>query len=231
MALTEDCSIGCAKICQFWKNMSGVSPKSVLLRLRSVRIGLRRGPAVAQNGTCIQFQDLPYRLFRQVGDAGGLAAATNNRDDLLLEEGELNGAKRLLEESIPDYQAVDDKTGLALVLNDLRELSRRRGDLEAAETPCRQARKIAQEIDDKNAMASELAGVGDVFADRGELPAARKSCEESLALRNQGGQKQTTPETLTALARISIEEGHAADATISLRECKEQFHQDRQGWR
>jgi eukaryotic-like serine/threonine-protein kinase len=39
------------------------------------------------------------------------------------------------------------------------------------------------------------------------------------------GDKQAVAETELALARLSIEEGHAADAEAVLRKCKEQFHQ------
>jgi hypothetical protein len=67
-----------------------------------------------------------------------------------------------------------------------------------------------------------------VLADRGDLAAAGKSYQESLALRKQMGEKQTVAETELALARLSIEEGHAADAETVIRKCKEQFHQDAQ---
>ena len=67
-----------------------------------------------------------------------------------------------------------------------------------------------------------------MLADRGDLAAARKSYEESLALRKQTGEKQTVAETELALARLSLEEGHAADAETVIRKCKEQFHQDGQ---
>jgi len=49
-----------------------------------------------------------------------------------------------------------------------------------------------------------------------------------LALRKQIGEKQLASETQVALARVSIEEGHAADAEKTAREYKQQFHQDQQ---
>jgi len=107
-------------------------------------------------------------------------------------------------------------------------VARRRGDLETALVNYQEARAIANEIDDKRAIAYILAGVGDVLADRGDLAAARKSYGESLALRKQRGEKQTVAETELALARLSVDEGHAADAETVIRKCKEQFHQDGQ---
>jgi predicted negative regulator of RcsB-dependent stress response len=69
-----------------------------------------------------------------------------------------------------------------------------------------------QEIDDKRAMAYALDGVGDVLADQGDLQSARKSYLESLALSQRVGDKQGVAETELALARLSLDEGHAADA-------------------
>ena len=67
-----------------------------------------------------------------------------------------------------------------------------------------------------------------MLADQGDLQAARNSYQESLALCKELGDKQAVAETELALARLSIEEGHAADAETVIRKCKEQFHQDGQ---
>ena len=45
---------------------------------------------------------------------------------------------------------------------------------------------------------------------------------------SRSGEKQTVAETELALARLSLEEGHAAEAETVIRKCKEQFHQDGQ---
>ena len=168
------------------------------------------------------------KVFRQAGDLEGLATASGNLGDISLARGNLTDAARALSDAIPGYKEMGDKDGIALTLADLGEVARRRGDLQAALASYREARAIANEIDDKRAIAYALAGIGDVLADRGDLAAARKSYEESLALRKQTGEKQTVAETELALARLSLEEGHAADAETVIRKCKEQFHQDGQ---
>ena len=168
------------------------------------------------------------KVFRQVGDLEGLTAASSNLGDVSLARGNLTEAAHALSDAIPGYKEMGDKDGVALTLSDLGEVARKRGDLEAALASYKEARTIANEIDDKRAIAYAHAGIGDVFADRGDLTAARKSYEESLALRKQTGEKQTVAETELALARLSIEEGHAADAETVIRTCKEQFHQDGQ---
>jgi tetratricopeptide (TPR) repeat protein len=133
----------------------------------------------------------------------------------------------LLEESIPDYQAIEDKEGVALNLNNLGDLSRQSGNLKTAEVFYAQAKATAKEIDDQNAIAYIMNGQGDVFLDRGDLRDAREAYEEALKLRTQAGEKQLGRETETALAALSLEEGHATEAESTARNLRQQFQQEK----
>jgi DNA-binding winged helix-turn-helix (wHTH) protein/tetratricopeptide (TPR) repeat protein len=168
------------------------------------------------------------KIFRQIGDLEGVTTASSNLGDISLARGDLTEAARALSDAIPGYKEMGDKDGVALTLNDLAEVERRRGELKKALTGYQEAQTIAKEIDDKRAVAYTLAGTGDVLVDQGDLHAAGKSYRESLALRKEIGDKQAVAETELALARMSIEEGHAADAETVIRKCEEQFHQDGQ---
>jgi tetratricopeptide (TPR) repeat protein len=168
------------------------------------------------------------KIFREIGTIDGITTASSNLGDVFLARGNLADAEHALSEALPGYKEMGDKDGIALTLNDFGEVARRRGDLDKALTTFEQAKAVAQEADDKNALAFILSGIGDALADRGDLIGARKSYEEALAIRKQTGEKQTAAETETALARLAIDEGHAADAETVIRKCKEQFHQDQQ---
>ncbi|MFZ1918778.1 MAG: tetratricopeptide repeat protein [Terriglobales bacterium] len=168
------------------------------------------------------------KVFRQIGDLEGVTTASANLGDISLARGNLTQAARALSDAVPGYKEMGDKDGVALTLADLAKIARLRGALKAALTGYQEARTIAEQIADKRAVAYALAGAGDVLADEGDLPAARKSYQESLALCKEIGDKQAVAETELTLARLSIEEGHAADAETLIRKCKEQFHQDGQ---
>jgi DNA-binding winged helix-turn-helix (wHTH) protein/tetratricopeptide (TPR) repeat protein len=168
------------------------------------------------------------KVFRQTGDLEGVTTASANLGDISLARGNLTEAARALSDAIPGYKEMLDKDGVSLTLADVAKIARLRGELKAALTSYEEARTIALEIDDKRAVAYALAGTGDVLVDQGDLQAARKSYQESLALCKELGDKQAVAETELALARLSIEEGHAADAETVIRKCKEQFHQDGQ---
>ncbi len=134
----------------------------------------------------------------------------------------------MLEESIPEYQAVDDKEGVVLNLNNLGDIWRQNGELDKAETAYQRAEVIARKIEDKNATAYVLNGMGDLALDRGDLTLARKRYEEALALRSQAGEKQSAAESRVSLAKLAIEEGHDLDAETSTRSSKAQFHEEQQ---
>jgi DNA-binding winged helix-turn-helix (wHTH) protein/tetratricopeptide (TPR) repeat protein len=173
------------------------------------------------------FQDA-IKVFRQVGDLEGITSVSGNLGDIALARGNLSDAARALSDAIPGYKEMGDKDGVALTLADLAEVEQRRGELKKALIGYQEARTVAQQIDDKRAVGYALVGAGDVFVDQGDLQAARQSYQQSLALRKEIGDKQAVAETELALARLSIEEGHAADAETVIRKCIEQFHQDGQ---
>jgi DNA-binding winged helix-turn-helix (wHTH) protein/tetratricopeptide (TPR) repeat protein len=167
-------------------------------------------------------------MFREIGAIDGITTVSSNLGDIFLARGNLASAEHALSEALPGYKEMGDRDGEALTLNDLGEVALRRGELDKALRIFDQAKTVAQRVDDKSALAYVLSGSGDVLTDRGDLVAARGSYEEALAIRRQTGEKQTAAETEIALARLAIEEGHAADAETVIRKCKEQFHQDQQ---
>ena len=168
------------------------------------------------------------KVFHEVGDQEAIGTATGNLGAISLQQGNLTEAKKYFDDSMSPTQAVGDKDGVALLLVNLASLYRYQGNLEAALTTYEQAKATANEIDDKNALGYVLAGTGDVLMDRGDLAGARKSYEEALELRRKAGEKQFAAEAEIALAQLSIEEGHPADAEAVLRKCKAQFSQEQQ---
>ncbi len=168
------------------------------------------------------------KVFRQVGDVEGITTASGNLGDIALARGNLSEAARALSEAIPGYKEMGDPDGVTLTLSDLALIQRLRGDLKAALAGYKEAQSVAQEIADKRAVAYALSGVGDVLVDQGDLQAARKSYQEALALRKEAGDKQSVAESELSLARLSLEEGHGAEAETVIRKCKEQFNQDHQ---
>lgn len=166
--------------------------------------------------------------FRHTGDVQGLAATTNNLGDVLITQGDLKSAETLLKQVIPQYESINDTDGVARALVDLGDIELQRGNLVSAKASFQRAVGIASTYDDKSAAAYGLFGIGEVLTQRGELAEARRFYREALEDRKQVGEKQNVAETQIDMARLSIEEGHAADVEDTIRQCKAQFHQDLQ---
>jgi DNA-binding winged helix-turn-helix (wHTH) protein/tetratricopeptide (TPR) repeat protein len=166
--------------------------------------------------------------FRAIGNPEGMAAGLGNLGGVLLSRGDLRQAKKYFEEAIPNQEAVNDIEGVALTLNNLGDLAEQSGDLEVAKIEYDRGMVTAQRIDSKGAEAYVMFGEGNVLYDRGEMEAARKSYEGSLAIRQKLGVKQGIAETETAMALVQIEEHAAADAELTLRRCRDEFHQEHQ---
>jgi DNA-binding winged helix-turn-helix (wHTH) protein/TolB-like protein len=166
--------------------------------------------------------------FRQVDDIEGLAASSNNLADVSILEGDLGNGKKFLQQALPNYQALGDKDGVARVLNDLGVILLESGDLRAAETKFQQAKGKADEINDSDVHADAGFGMGDVALAHGDLPSARTAYQNALTLRNTIGEKQAIAETELAIARLTLEEGHAAEAEATARRCRDQFRQEQQ---
>jgi tetratricopeptide (TPR) repeat protein len=168
------------------------------------------------------------KAFAQLDEREGSAATRNNLGEVLMLQGHLVEARQMLSSAIPDYEAIEAVGGVALILNDLAELSLEEGNLQAAEVDLRKAQALAGGRSDKITLGYVYNALGEVQMTRGDLVEARKSYEKSLGLRTEIGDVQTAAQTRVSLAKLSIEEGHAADAEHSLREVKVGFAQQEQ---
>jgi DNA-binding winged helix-turn-helix (wHTH) protein/tetratricopeptide (TPR) repeat protein len=161
--------------------------------------------------------------FSKLDEREGAAATHNNLGDVLMFQGHLVEARQMLSAAIPDYEAIEDTGGVALVLNDLADLSLEEGNLQAAEVSLRKAQGLASGRGDGSPLAYVYSSLGDVLMARNDLAEARKLYEKSLALRKQIGEIQSSAQTQVSLAKLSIEEGHAADVEQTLRKCRTEF--------
>ena len=165
------------------------------------------------------------KAFSQLDEREGAAATRTNLGEVLMLEGHLGESRQMLSSAIPDYEAIEEVGGVAFVLNDLAGLSLEEGNLQAAEVDLRKAEALAGGRNDRTTLGLVYSALGDVQMARGDLVEARKSYEKSLGLRTEIGEVQSAAQTRVSLAKLSLEEGHAADAERALREAKDGFAQ------
>jgi len=163
-------------------------------------------------------------VFRSAGDDEGLAASSNNVGDVLLTRGRFAESRKLLLQAIAGYQSTGDRSGVALAKADLGQIALLKADLSDARSNYEQALAMGTLASDRSAAAYGLMGLGQVSMEQDQLPEAREKYEEALKLRIEIGEKETIFQSRVALARLAIEEGHAAIAEHDARACRDEFH-------
>jgi tetratricopeptide (TPR) repeat protein len=163
-------------------------------------------------------------VFREVGDAQGFAASSNNVGEVLLARGKFAESQKLLEQAISGYESAGDQSGIALARVDLGDVALQKANLTNAKMSYDQAVTIGNRIGDKSVIAYGLEGLGDVFMQRDQLADARSKYQAAFKLRTELGETENSLLSRVALARLSIEEGHAADIENEIRSCQGEFH-------
>ena len=166
--------------------------------------------------------------FHNVGDEEGISAASSNLGATLFTQGNLPGARRLMHMALSSSELIGDKDGVARALTNLGDVSLQSGDLHAAQIYYQRSTAVASTINDKSAAAFGMAGMGDVLVEQRELAAAHSFYDKAIQMRTEIGEKQAVAETRIQVARLAIDEDHAAEAAGDLRSIEQQSHRDAQ---
>jgi eukaryotic-like serine/threonine-protein kinase len=186
--------------------------------------GDRIGEAVSLNNIAVvlyqqgkfaearKFYEQSLGITQEIGEKRGIARALTNLAIVDHEQGKLVESRKLQEQSIAIRREIGDKSGVALGLNNLAAMLLDLGDLPAVQKALDEQMPIFQQAGNQRAVAYATFVQGEFFKTQGNLEQARKAHEEALAIRNKIGEKVTVGDSLLALAALSIEEGHPADA-------------------
>jgi eukaryotic-like serine/threonine-protein kinase len=196
--------------------------------------GDRIGEAVALNNIAVvlyqqgkfaearKFYEQSLGITQEIGEKRGIARALTNLAIVDHEQGKLVESRKLHEQSIAIRREIGDKSGVALGLNNLAAMLLDLGDLPAVQKALDEQMPIFQQAGNQRAVAYATFVQGEFFKTQGNLEQARKAHEEALAIRNKIGEKVTVGDSLLALAALSIEEGHPADAEQPARQSIQQ---------
>jgi len=157
-------------------------------------------------------------LARAAGDGDVLATATRNLASVLRGRGDLAGAERLYEESLPLLAAVGRTRHIAHVLQYLAHLAQNRGDLERAVDLSRQSLERFQELGGIRCFGEELQDLAILVGRAGHseralrLFGAAASVRDQIELALTALEQRENDEVVTA-ARSAV--GRDADRVVS----------------
>jgi len=168
-------------------------------------------------------------IARELGERNSITRIMRNLAGVLGKQGELPRAKSLFEESLVMSREIGNKRSVARGLSSVGDVMLHQGDLAGATKRYEEALAIAKEEREQADVAIVLAQLGNVFLAQNRLADARRQHEEALAIRQAIGQKRIEPDSDIDLARLAIEEGHAADAERLARRAADTFRSQAAG--
>ncbi len=147
--------------------------------------------------------DEALTLFRQVGDAIGIAHALGNLGVVAHHRGDTERAIALLEESLALARETADAATLATALTDFGWAVYRRGDHARAESLHRESLTLRRQIGNASAIARSLHNLGALAFDRGDYANAQSLFEESLALYEQDDDRWGRAGAINSLGEVA----------------------------
>jgi tetratricopeptide (TPR) repeat protein len=148
-----------------------------------------------------------------------VAVSLNNLGNLVLDAGEYDQARTLLEEAVAIRREVGDRWATANSLNNLGNVVRTQGDYEQARALYHESLIINREMGDKWALAYLLEDIGGLAALQGQADRALRLTGAAAALRETIGAPLSAVDSaqldrLLAPARLAIdlETQHALEA-------------------
>ena len=101
---------------------------------------------------------------------------------ILRNQGELEAARALLQESLTIQRVLGDPSGQALVLSELGRVVRAVGEYDSAWVMLEESRALYEQLGNHRRMTRQLNGLGALARMRGDLDRAQEWCERSLSL-------------------------------------------------
>jgi predicted ATPase/DNA-binding XRE family transcriptional regulator len=150
-----------------------------------------------------------------------IGIAAHNLGNLLVERGELERGRRLLEAGLELDRASGDVWGLAVSLGSLGDLCYQQGDYAAAQSYYAESLMIYRRQGDQNSIALTLNNLGEIARRQHNLAAAETALVEGLALVRAIDLRRTLPFLLTNLSLVLQEQGREEQARALLGEALE----------
>ena len=145
-------------------------------------------------------------IYRELGDAQGMASALIKLGNASTEMGSYASASKYLEEALGVCRKRGDHHGTARALISFGWAALRSGDYLLAKARLEEALAISREWKDTRSMGFEYAGLGEVALRQGDYPLAAQLVEESLRLRSQLGNKWGIGVSLGILGWVAMRE-------------------------
>ena len=164
-------------------------------------------------------------IYRELGDSQGMAAALNGLAVFKKGQGDLDEARRLLEESVGLFSAQSDGLMRARSLSNVASILKEQRDYDAALARQEESLALFRQLGDQTGVAWSLRHLGDIARDRGDASQAESLYRESLEAFHQHGDPWSAGGLQVDLGMLALATGDASKATELFRQAMESCQQ------
>ena len=152
------------------------------------------------------------KIFFAAGDRAGIAACRFDTGNLLRDQGDLAGARRLYEQALAIHRETGNQRGLLQAERHLGYVTARLGDLQVAKRHLTAAIAIATEINDGMERTMALTNLASLQHSEGELTASARIFSDILATFHAMGSSEGEAAAHINLADVLRDQGNLAAA-------------------
>jgi serine/threonine protein kinase/tetratricopeptide (TPR) repeat protein len=195
--------------------------QAVGARLLVARARIAQGVALRQLGKqkdALAAIEEGRQIFAAAGERNGVAGALNSAANVLADQGDVQGAKKMYADALAIYREIGNKLGAAKALGNLATEVSDAGDLAGGKKLCEEALVLFQEIGDKTGIANGQNNLATYLTLQGDVAGATNLFRQSLQLRQQIGDKGGQAESLNNLAELLAEQGDMPGAKAAFDE-------------
>lgn len=145
--------------------------------------------------------------FEEIGDLAGVGQVLHFEGTLAAQQGELDFARSLYNQSLKIRRKLGDKRHIASLLNNLGIVEQYLGERDESRVLFEEALSIRRSIGDRGAIQNSLNNLGNLTREQGNLAEARGYIEEATAISQEIGDRWAIANSMNNLANVIRAQG------------------------
>ncbi|PWH15910.1 MAG: hypothetical protein DDG60_04810 [Anaerolineae bacterium] len=171
----------------------------------------------------IRLHNQTLDIYRETGDAAGLASALTSLGELLHYTGDYESALHCHQSSLEISSELNDRRVMAASLDYLGFINRQIGKFDEARQQHQQSMQLSHELGNALGIAGSLDNLGLIALDQGEASQALSLFQQALSLRRESGQIGSVATSLEHIATAALQLNNLSLAQTCLEEALELF--------
>lgn len=167
---------------------------------------------MGQTQKTTEVSDQAKDLYIAAGDRQGAARTVLQMGDVLVDKGDLEGAREEFEKALPVFREMGAQRSTRATLERIGNVFYVEGKYGMSKSYFEQALSFDNEINDRRGLASDYGNLANALDGLGDLPGALKMQQQSLATFNEVGDRRGAAETLNNLGNLFVEMGNLDEA-------------------